>query len=96
MKGFYIHIPFCKQKCKYCDFVSFPCTEDTADKYVDALKREAEQYRGEKIDTIFIGGGTPSILTPKQIEEVTKCALMYLTLRVTANLRLEVKSGNNG
>lgn len=48
MKGFYIHIPFCKQKCKYCDFVSFPCTEDTADKYVDALKREAEQYRGEK------------------------------------------------
>ena len=72
MKGLYIHIPFCKQKCKYCDFVSFPCMEDTADKYVDALKREAEQYRGEKIDTIFIGGGTPSILTPKQIEEVTK------------------------
>ena len=65
MKGLYIHIPFCKQKCKYCDFVSFPCMEDTADKYVDALKREAEQYRGEKIDTI----------------------LMYLTLRVTANLR---------
>ena len=56
MKGLYIHIPFCKQKCKYCDFVSFPCMEDTADKYVDALKREAEQYRGEKIDTIFIGG----------------------------------------
>ena len=54
MKGLYIHIPFCKQKCKYCDFVSFPCMEDTADKYVDALKREAEQYRGEKIDTIFI------------------------------------------
>ena len=49
MKGLYIHIPFCKQKCKYCDFVSFPCMEDTADKYVDALKREAEQYRGEKI-----------------------------------------------
>ena len=37
--------------------------EDMADKYVDALKREAEQYRGEKFDTIFIGGGTPSILT---------------------------------
>ena len=50
----------------------FRVWEDTADKYVDALKREAEQYRGEKIDTIFIGGGTPSILTPKQIEEVTK------------------------
>ena len=72
MKGLYIHIPFCKQKCKYCDFVSFQRMEDTADKYIDALKREAEQYKGEKIDTIFIGGGTPSILTPKQIEEVTK------------------------
>ena len=87
MKGLYIHIPFCKQKCKYCDFVSFQRMEDTADKYIDALKREAEQYKGEKIDTIFIGGGTPSILTPKQIEEVTKMCLMYLTLRVTVKLR---------
>lgn len=48
MKGLYIHIPFCKQKCKYCDFVSFQRMEDTADKYIDALKREAEQYKGEK------------------------------------------------
>ena len=53
MKGLYIHIPFCKQKCKYCDFVSFQRMEDTADKYIDALKREAEQYKGEKIDTIL-------------------------------------------
>lgn len=72
MKGLYIHIPFCKQKCKYCDFVSFPCMEELADKYINALKIEAEKYRGEKVDTIFMGGGTPSILNPKQIKEVAK------------------------
>lgn len=93
MKGLYIHIPFCKQKCKYCDFVSFPCMEDTADKYVDALKREAEQYKGEKIDTIFIGGGTPSILTPKQIEEVTKMCFDVFDVASDCEFTTEVNPG---
>ena len=93
MKGLYIHIPFCKQKCKYCDFVSFPCMEDTADKYVDALKREAEQYKGEKIDTIFIGGGTPSILTPKQIEEVTKMCFDVFDVASDCEITTEANPG---
>lgn len=70
MKGLYIHIPFCRQKCKYCDFVSFAGKEALAEEYITALKREAEEYRGGKVDTIFMGGGTPSAMTAQQIKEV--------------------------
>lgn len=72
MKGLYIHIPFCVQKCKYCDFVSYSGKETLADEYISALSREAQEYKGEKVDTIFIGGGTPSILTPHQINRITQ------------------------
>ena len=80
-------------KCKYCDFVSFQRMEDTADKYIDALKREAEQYKGEKIDTIFIGGGTPSILTPKQIEEVTKMCFDVFDVASDCEITTEANPG---
>ncbi len=72
MKGIYIHIPFCRKKCKYCDFVSYSGREDMTDAYIEALAGEARGYMGEKTDTIFIGGGTPSALTPEQIRAVTK------------------------
>lgn len=68
----YIHIPFCKQKCRYCDFLSFAGKESCFKEYIDALIRELEGYLGkvkEKgLDTIFIGGGTPSLL-PTDIAE---------------------------
>ena len=63
MKGLYIHIPFCVKKCKYCDFVSFAGCDDFFKKYVDELQNEMKNYKGEKVDTIFIGGGTPSLLS---------------------------------
>ena len=72
MNGIYIHIPFCKRKCAYCDFVSFPGMEEHTDAYIAALEREARSYMGEKADTIFIGGGTPSILMPEQIRRLSK------------------------
>lgn len=72
MKGLYIHIPFCVKKCKYCDFVSYAGKETLAEEYINALFREAREYQGEKIDTIFIGGGTPSILTPEEIKKITR------------------------
>ncbi len=61
MKGLYIHIPFCLQKCKYCDFVSFTSGDKSA--YIDALCNELSIYKGEKVDTVFIGGGTPTALS---------------------------------
>lgn len=72
MNGIYIHIPFCAWKCAYCDFVSFAGQENLTDAYLDALEREMRQYAGEKADTIFIGGGTPSILTAEQIKRLSE------------------------
>lgn len=70
--GIYIHIPFCKQKCYYCDFVSFPNQCDKEAEYIDAVKKEIEIYDLDKYDvtTIYIGGGTPSYIDSKYIKEI--------------------------
>lgn len=70
--GIYIHIPFCKQKCYYCDFISFANKETQMDQYIEALKREIENYdfRKYNVTTIYIGGGTPSYLESKKIVEL--------------------------
>jgi oxygen-independent coproporphyrinogen-3 oxidase len=69
--GLYIHIPFCRRKCHYCDFVSFPGREDVIDAYVDTLLAETRLYgnllKTHTVDTVFIGGGTPSLLSPTQM-----------------------------
>lgn len=70
-KGFYIHIPFCIRKCKYCDFVSFSKDSGFAGEYFKALFLEAKKFYGENIDSVFIGGGTPSCVDAKLI-----CTLM--------------------
>lgn len=72
--GLYVHIPFCVQKCRYCDFLSAPCDDAGKEAYVDALikeiKESAADFRDYSADTIFIGGGTPSILLPEQIVRI--------------------------
>lgn len=63
----YVHIPFCKQKCRYCSFTSFAAQESRLEKYVDLLIREAELRRPEvkePVRTVYIGGGTPSLMSP--------------------------------
>ena len=74
--GVYIHIPFCKQKCLYCDFVSFAQMEDLQEKYIQALKDEIKNWKAQKMDyiikTIYIGGGTPSYIDSKYISEILK------------------------
>jgi oxygen-independent coproporphyrinogen-3 oxidase len=72
MSGIYIHIPFCKSRCYYCDF--FSCTEVTAiDRYVDVLKteiRDRKNYLNIPVETIYFGGGTPSLLNSKHISDL--------------------------
>ncbi|AKL97479.1 radical SAM family heme chaperone HemW [Endomicrobium proavitum] len=70
MTGLYIHIPFCKQKCFYCDFFSVKYDNALADKYVEAVISHAGQYKPVKVSTIYIGGGTPSVLSEKQIAQL--------------------------
>lgn len=67
MRGIYIHIPFCVQKCKYCDFVSFSGKDALFHDYADAVIEEMDEYAGVKADTVFIGGGTPTALSAKEL-----------------------------
>ena len=72
--GIYIHIPFCKQKCLYCDFVSFKAEKETQKSYIQALKREIQNWKQEnkeyEIKTIYIGGGTPSYIDSYDIFDI--------------------------
>lgn len=68
--GLYIHIPFCKKKCKYCDFISFCDKNDYFDEYIDKLLAEAKEYQAKAVDTVFIGGGTPTVLNEEQLSRL--------------------------
>ena len=71
-KSVYIHIPFCKSKCKYCSFISF-ATLDLIPAYINSLIQEINTlYKGEKIKTLYLGGGTPSLLDLNYIERIIK------------------------
>jgi oxygen-independent coproporphyrinogen-3 oxidase len=69
--GLYIHIPFCFSKCHYCDFYSLTSISAVPD-FLDALFKEMEMYRNRfhPFDTVYIGGGTPSLLSPQQLEQI--------------------------
>ena len=71
MSGLYIHIPFCRKKCAYCDFVSFAgCEQDAFEQYFKALFREIDlispMLPKKEFETVFIGGGTPTTLTKSE------------------------------
>lgn len=74
MAGLYVHIPFCQSKCIYCDFYSMPDRLHRASEYVDALLIEAEarreEVKGEPITTVYVGGGTPSLLSEMLMEKL--------------------------
>ena len=74
--GLYIHIPFCKSKCVYCDFYSLPSREDRMDAYTDALcahlTETAPFAAGHTVDTVYFGGGTPSYLGEKRLVKILK------------------------
>lgn len=72
MTGIYIHVPFCMRKCPYCDFYSCVRPEEQTERFVSAVKRNIAAYSGLdiKADTVYFGGGTPSLLTPSQVYDI--------------------------
>lgn len=74
--GIYVHVPFCRQKCVYCDFYSLPRREEDMDAYVSALQdRLAEtDFTGYEADTVYFGGGTPSYLGPRRLTALLEAA----------------------
>ena len=84
----YLHIPFCEAKCTYCDFLSFPSPPDApfVQNYLQALIKEIKIYgqqlqqAGIKVGTLYLGGGTPTVLTPQQLEMLLSACRLYLPL----------------
>ena len=68
--GLYIHLPFCKQKCNYCDFASFARREKFIPAYLAALEKEASLSPVKTFDTLYVGGGTPSLLGADELRRL--------------------------
>ena len=93
--GIYIHIPFCRRKCLYCDFCSFTGIDSaTRSRYVDALVRELRSYSAPlapyTVNTVFIGGGTPSLLAAEETERVFDALRTCFDLAPDAEITSEV------
>ena len=95
--GLYIHIPFCVRKCEYCDFLSWSAGEEEREQYVEALLLEIESYRefakGYRVSTVFIGGGTPSVLLPKQMERILQKVYEVFELEKRPEITIEINPG---
>jgi len=88
--GLYIHIPFCRQKCAYCDFYSVLAQPGAIDRYLNSLAAEMRlQGQGQLISTVFLGGGTPSLLTARQISTVLDGVSRYFLLAKDAEISME-------
>lgn len=104
--GIYVHIPFCKHKCYYCDFISYANKEELVERYIKVLIKEiTDVATGNKLDyengiddlfkvnTIYIGGGTPSFIESKNIADIINTIKEYFIVNENAEITLEVNPG---
>jgi oxygen-independent coproporphyrinogen-3 oxidase len=97
-KSLYLHIPFCKRRCFYCDFAITTGGENLKQQYVDVLCQEialtvAEIPPVETLQTIFFGGGTPSLLSVPQVEQILEAIAKYFAIASNAEISLEANAG---
>ena len=97
LAGIYIHIPFCRSRCSYCDFATGMYNAETAECYVRAVVSEIESWRvvdpPETVDTIYLGGGTPSLLSPQQLETLLNAVHNRFTVDADAEVTMEINPG---
>jgi oxygen-independent coproporphyrinogen-3 oxidase len=95
--GVYIHVPFCRSRCSYCDFATGAYEGALAESYVRALAREVESFArvegGAEVDTVYFGGGTPSLLTPAQVSFVLEAVRRRFDVDARAEVTLEMNPG---
>lgn len=96
--GLYLHIPFCLSKCRYCDFYSIPgASEETKERYVNALVTHIGEYGSQAKDyivtTIYLGGGTPSLLSDKQLKKIIKKIKSCFNVSSKCEISMEVNPG---
>ncbi len=92
--GLYFHIPFCFSKCPYCDFYSVKYEKSLAEKYVNRLLEEIKKYSGA-FDTIYFGGGTPSILEPKLLGKIIAVSKNHFEIADNAEITVECNPSKN-
>jgi oxygen-independent coproporphyrinogen-3 oxidase len=94
--GLYIHIPFCRSRCSYCDFATGLYESEIAERYVRALVEEigATRVAGARVDTIYFGGGTPSLLAPEQLEPILAIARDRFDVDAASEITLEINPGS--
>lgn len=93
--GIYIHIPFCRSRCSYCDFATDVFkNNETVERYVSALCFEIQnpklKIKSPKVDTIYFGGGTPSLLTAKQLEKILNAVYKKFSVSDNAEITMEM------
>ncbi|RDC50699.1 oxygen-independent coproporphyrinogen III oxidase [Acinetobacter sp. RIT592] len=97
MLGLYIHVPFCAQKCYYCDFNSYKINSNQKKEYLINIEREMKFYEGEFkdkcFDTVFFGGGTPSILTVDELKELVNNINENFNIKKDAEITIECNPG---
>lgn len=94
--GIYIHIPFCVKKCPYCNFTSFTTEIVPIKEYINSVIKEMEVRRGEvsgRVDTIYFGGGTPSILAPEAVNHILSNVLKHFPAENPPEVTLEANPG---
>ena len=95
--GIYVHVPFCKAKCTYCDFASFPDKIGLAESYMACVYREMAKRKDElknyKFDTLYIGGGTPSVVDENYIAMLVAAARKNFDLAENAEITIEINPG---
>lgn len=94
--GIYVHVPFCIQKCYYCDFISYANKETKIETYIQAVKKEIQEegkQKEGKVTTIYLGGGTPSLLKSSYIQEVIETIRKHYKVVETAEITIEVNPG---
>ena len=96
--GIYIHVPFCKQKCVYCDFYSLPRREDQMDAYAAALRSQLFEtdFSGCEADTVYFGGGTPSYLGPRRLTALLEAVFAACPIAPGAEITLEANPDSAG
>src|SRR5687767_2023403 len=94
--GLYIHIPFCRSRCSYCDFATGLYESEIAERYVRAVVEEinASSVAGGRVDTIYFGGGTPSLLDPSQLKRILAVAHERFEVDAAAEITLEINPGS--
>lgn len=93
--GLYIHIPFCANKCPYCDFYSVKYEKEAAESHAKQLISEFEKYKGAEFDTVYFGGGTPSILEPEIIGDILSGAKKAFKIDKNSEITIECNPSKN-